>query len=129
MQDTLTHPLDNIRPPRLSHHFCAIELPFDLNEDVITGPVQDFEEAVAKLNGEGWSIDDVVHPATRQRYGLLVSPIREEAIELTNQPTTPDLEPRARYHLPVYDSCIALIVNLDEHWPAFRRFGSPCPPV
>lgn len=59
--------------------------------------MQDFEAASANLDDNGWSRDDVVYPATRQRFGLLLSPIREEALELTNGPATLELEMRAKY--------------------------------
>jgi hypothetical protein len=84
------------RPPRLSRHFCSVDLPLDLDDSVLTGPSEALQEAVAKLDVNGWNTEGAYRPVVRQRMNLLLCPIREEALELTIGPAMPDVESKAR---------------------------------
>jgi hypothetical protein len=84
------------RPPRLSRRYCTVDLPLDLPDSAIIGPVEHFEAARAKLDENGWSGDVMVHPVSRLRAILLLSIIREEVLELSLGPPMPNIAQQAR---------------------------------
>ncbi|KAK5163384.1 uncharacterized protein LTR77_010757 [Saxophila tyrrhenica] len=87
------------RPPRLSHHFCAFDLPLDIPDSAITGPAEALREAAANLDEHGWNTQGEIYRGARLRVTLLFSPIFEEALELKNGHTTrstPELVVKAR---------------------------------
>ncbi|KAJ5833515.1 hypothetical protein N7474_001826 [Penicillium riverlandense] len=83
------------RPPRLSRKYYAVDLPLDLPDSVITGPVEQFEAARSKLDENGWSGDVMVNPVSRLRAILLLSMIREEVLELSLGPPMPNIAQQA----------------------------------
>ncbi len=90
-------PTIGARPPRLSRHYCVYDLPLDLSNEVMTSSTEVLMEAIAKLDGDGWSRDGVVHPVSRDRKNLLLAPLREEVLELLMGPRTPpNVESKAR---------------------------------
>jgi hypothetical protein len=84
------------RPPRLNRKYCVIELPLDLPDAVIMGPVEQFEAAKAELREDGWNQDMKLYPASRSRASLLISMIREQVLELSLGPQTPKIALKAR---------------------------------
>lgn len=86
------------RPPRLSRHFCVLELPFDLPDSVLTGPAQELEQAILRLDENGWSNSNGknINPVVRQRVEALLVPIREQALELKNGRPVPNFEAETR---------------------------------
>lgn len=76
--------------------YCTVDLPLDLPDSVIIGPVEHFEAARAKLDENGWSGDVMVHPVSRLRAILLLSIIREEVLELSLGPSMPNIAQQAR---------------------------------
>ncbi|OKL60711.1 hypothetical protein UA08_03987 [Talaromyces atroroseus] len=84
------------RPPRLSRRYYAVDLPLDLPDSIIIGPVEHFEAARAKLDENGWSGDVMVNPVSRLRAILLLSMIREEVLELSLGPPMPNIAQQAR---------------------------------
>lgn len=84
------------RPPRLSRRYCTVDLPLDLPDSIVMGPVENFEAARAKLDDNGWSGDVMVHPVSRLRAMLLLSMIREEVLELSLSPPMPNTAQRAK---------------------------------
>ncbi|PMD45629.1 hypothetical protein L207DRAFT_482070 [Hyaloscypha variabilis F] len=84
------------RPPHLSRRYCTVDLPLDVPDSAIIGPVEHFEAARARLDENGWSGDVMVHPAARLRAILLLSIIREEVLELSLGPPIPNIAQQAR---------------------------------
>ncbi|KAJ5287250.1 hypothetical protein N7478_002936 [Penicillium angulare] len=71
------------RPPRLNQKYFTFDLPLDLPDSIITGPVEQFEAAKANLDKNGWSHEVMVRPASRLRALLLLSSAREGVLELS----------------------------------------------
>ena len=84
------------RPPRLSRRYCVVDLPLDLSDDIMMGPIEHLEAAKAKLDENGWSGDTMLHPASRHRAMYLLSMIREEVLELSFGPQIPETAQHAR---------------------------------
>lgn len=84
------------RPPRLSRHYCVVELPLDLPESALLGSDEEFEAAKLRLDQNGWSQDGSVHLASRHRTSLLLATLREEVLELTLGPELPGLSEKAK---------------------------------
>ncbi|KAJ5626845.1 hypothetical protein N7528_004272 [Penicillium herquei] len=83
------------RPVRLSRHFCVFDMPLDLPDTVVMGPIEEFIKARESLDENGWNKDRVMLPVSRQRAQLMIFMNREEALELKIGPTIPDLEFKA----------------------------------
>ncbi|KAJ5716352.1 hypothetical protein N7493_008263 [Penicillium malachiteum] len=83
------------RPVRLSRHFCVVDMPLDLPDTVVMGPIEEFMKARESLDENGWNKDGVMRPVSRQRAQLMIYMIREEALELKIGPTVLDLEVKA----------------------------------
>ena len=84
------------RPPHLSRRYYIVDLPLDLPDSVIIGPVEHLKAAKTKLDENGWSRDVMIHPVSRLRAILLLSVIREEVLELSLGPPLPDTAQQAR---------------------------------
>lgn len=84
------------RPPHLSRRYCTMDLPLDLPDSIIIGPIEQFEAALAKLDENGWSGNPMVNTAARHRAMALLSVIREEVLELSLGPQRPGLAQSAR---------------------------------
>lgn len=84
------------RPPRLNRRYYALDLPLDLPDSVVMGPVEHFEVARAKLDENGWSGNVMVNPVSRLRAILLLSMLREEVLELSLGPPIPDIAQQTR---------------------------------
>ncbi|KAH8701636.1 hypothetical protein BGW36DRAFT_101904 [Talaromyces proteolyticus] len=92
------------RPPRLSRRYYVVDLPLDLPDAIIAGPVEHFEAARAELDENGWSGDVMVNPVSRLRAILLLSMIREEVLELSLGPPMPNIAQQARQILSKLNS-------------------------
>ena len=55
------------------------------------------EEAMAKLDSNGWNTAGLVHPTTRIRAAAMVTSVREEALELSLGPRDHDVNGRSQY--------------------------------
>ena len=86
------------RPPRLHRRYFVLDLPLDLSNKLVMGPVEEFEAAKAELlDDKGWNRHEVmVHTASRHRSLWLLSVIREEVLELLLGPPVPNSVPLAR---------------------------------
>jgi hypothetical protein len=61
------------------------------------GTTESFLRARENLDDHGWSKDKAILPVSRLRAQLMLSVIREEALELKIGPAVPDLETSAVY--------------------------------
>ncbi|KAJ5318304.1 hypothetical protein N7476_004724 [Penicillium atrosanguineum] len=86
------------RPPRLHRRYFVLDLPLDLSNKLVMGPVEEFEAAKTELLDEkGWNRHEVlVHTASRHRSLWLLSVIREEVLELLLGPPLPETVSQAR---------------------------------
>ncbi|KAJ5993976.1 hypothetical protein N7451_009700 [Penicillium sp. IBT 35674x] len=84
------------RPPRLSRRYYTMDLPLDLPDHIIIGPIEQFESAKAELDENGWSGNAMVNPVSRLRAVLLLNMIREEVLELSLGPQIPSIAQKAR---------------------------------
>ena len=57
-------------------------MPLDLADSAIMGTFEEFMRARESLDENGWRKDRVILQAFRQRAQLMLSTIREEALEL-----------------------------------------------
>ncbi|PYH90285.1 hypothetical protein BO71DRAFT_334810, partial [Aspergillus ellipticus CBS 707.79] len=84
------------RPPHLSRRHYAVDLPLDLPDSIVTGPVEQLEAARAKLDDNGWSGDVMVNPVSRLRVIVFLSMVREEVLVLSLGPRMPNTAQQAR---------------------------------
>lgn len=71
------------RPPFLSYRYCRLRVPLDLSDDVIMKGGEHIQRAIEQLDENGWNREGNIYPATSCRaYGLL-SPVLNEALELS----------------------------------------------
>ncbi|PON20033.1 hypothetical protein TGAM01_v211093 [Trichoderma gamsii] len=95
------HDLDKVcasftsRPVHLSRHFCVIELPLDIADSALMGEPEMLLKARQNLDADGWSKDKAVLPVSVSRARLLLSMLREEALELKLGPAASNLEAKA----------------------------------
>jgi hypothetical protein len=85
------------RPPHLSRHYVGLGLPLDLSASALMNTPAALEEAMAKLDSNGWNTEGLVHPTTRIRAVAMLIGIREEALELSLGPRDRDVNGRSQY--------------------------------
>lgn len=85
------------RPPHLSRHYIGLDLPLDLPASAMMNTPAALEEAMAKLDRNGWNTEGLVHPTTRVRAVAMLIGIREEALELSLGPRDRDVNGRSQY--------------------------------
>lgn len=81
------------RPPHLTHRYCSLTLPLDVNDDVVMSlpgdPVAIEDVAPGRIDGRGWSTEGEILKTTLTRARALMSLIRGEILEIAlgvNQP-------------------------------------------
>ena len=71
------------RPPRISKKFSVFELPLDLSDDDLWSDGQQLQRAAERLDGRGWSLDQLLHQSTMTRVRTLTAAIRDEVLEIS----------------------------------------------
>ncbi|KAG2003911.1 hypothetical protein GB937_009274 [Aspergillus fischeri] len=71
------------RPPRLPHHYCAVELPRDLADETLFLDHKCIEMALLTLDKEGWNTAGRFYPATVIRMRQILSVLREQVLDLS----------------------------------------------
>jgi hypothetical protein len=71
------------RPPRLPHHYCAVELPRDLADEALFLDQESIEMALLTLDKEGWNTAGRFYPATVIRMRQILSVLREQVLDLS----------------------------------------------
>lgn len=84
------------RPPFLSRQYFSAVLPLDVPNAVLFATPAELEESKSRLDENGWNRHGEVNPAARSRVMALLSPIREEALLLSNGTMVLDLEAKAK---------------------------------
>ena len=71
------------RPPRLSHRYCVLQLPLDLNDNQTMSNGLDLDNAIATLDDEGWNQRGTIHRCTFARIFAQNARIREDILEIS----------------------------------------------
>lgn len=80
------------RPPRLSRNYCAMEMPIDISEAVLMGPMSELEAEERRLDSAGWNVDHTSYAASSLRANMLINDFRERVLELSLSTRTENLE-------------------------------------
>jgi len=83
------------RPPRISHRYCNLQLPLDLEFHQVVAERGDLRLLSNKFDEKGWNWDGVLSWATFARARLLMSFIREDVLELSLGFSVTDLQQRS----------------------------------
>lgn len=71
------------RPPHLTRHYCAYQLPLDLSDTQLMMDGDDLTRALGRLDSKGWNTDSEIYSATLNRAIMLLNIIREEVLEIS----------------------------------------------
>ncbi|KNG82297.1 hypothetical protein ANOM_008700 [Aspergillus nomiae NRRL 13137] len=72
------------RPPRLSYHYCDVELPLDLDDHSLILDHLSLDKAVRQLTSDGWgAFSGGLRPATVIRLRYMIARLREQVMELS----------------------------------------------
>ncbi|CZT10242.1 hypothetical protein WAI453_009350 [Rhynchosporium graminicola] len=71
------------RPPALSYRYTRFELPLDLSEEVLIQGGEVLQEAVAKLDENGWNQEGQIYSTTATRAHGMFSQVLNEVLELS----------------------------------------------
>ena len=71
------------RPPALSYRYTRFQFPLDLSEDVVMKGRKEIQDAIARLDPNGWNVDGNIHPSTTTRAHGFFSIVLNEILELS----------------------------------------------
>ncbi|KAF2027170.1 hypothetical protein EK21DRAFT_102720 [Setomelanomma holmii] len=71
------------RPPKLTRHYCVLQIPLDLNDAQTMSQGKELEEVVNDLDGKGWNQQGKVQRSTFARLSATNALITEEILELS----------------------------------------------
>lgn len=71
------------RPPKLTRHYCRLQLPIDLTDAQTMSDGPELEAAVAGLDEEGWNQQGTVQRSTFARLSATNALIMEEILEIS----------------------------------------------
>lgn len=71
------------RPPRLTRHYCRLQLPLDLTDAQTMSDGLELDNAVNDLDNEGWNQSGTIHRSTFARLFATNASITEEILELS----------------------------------------------
>jgi hypothetical protein len=114
------------RPPRLTRHYCRIQLPLDLNDVQIMSDGPELENALLNLDGQGWNQKGVVEHSTFARIFASNALITEEILEISLGVLEPDelirraTDIEARAHI-IYNSFPQFLRIDADHPLDFKR--------
>ncbi|KAF1980999.1 hypothetical protein K402DRAFT_398930 [Aulographum hederae CBS 113979] len=104
------------RPPRIADHYASTSLPLDLPNEILMVNHELLDDAISKLDPQGWNTDNAIHRATFLRARTMISKVREEVLHLYLGNPIPDLE--AQVH--------KVLQKADQVWnsvPPFVRYS------
>lgn len=70
-------------PPMLSRFYCTYQMPLDLTEDELYSGPERLAIALSQLDQNGWNTCGRIDTITWSRARCLLTPIREEILELS----------------------------------------------
>jgi hypothetical protein len=66
------------RPPALSYRYTRFKFPLDLSEEVLMKGGEELQNAIARLDANGWNTEEKIHPSTLSRaHGMLAIVLNE----------------------------------------------------
>lgn len=71
------------RPPALCRIYCSYHIPLDLTEDELYGSPEELATAVSQLDENGWNTCGNITTVTWVRAICMMTPIREEILEIS----------------------------------------------
>ena len=71
------------RPPALSYRYTRFKFPLDVSEEVAMKGGEELQQAVARLDANGWNTDEKFYPSTTTRAHGLLAVILNEILELS----------------------------------------------
>jgi hypothetical protein len=71
------------RPPKLTRHYCRLQIPLDLTDAQTMSEGSEIESAVDNLDREGWNQRGVVQRSTFARLSATNALITEEILEIS----------------------------------------------
>jgi hypothetical protein len=71
------------RPPRLTRHYCRLQIPLDLTDTQTMSDGPELDDAVDDLDEEGWNQRGTVHRSTFARLSATNALITEEILEVS----------------------------------------------
>jgi hypothetical protein len=71
------------QPPALSYRYTRFKFPLDLSEDVVQKGGKELEDAIARLDPNGWNVDGEIYPATTCRAQGMIGIVLNEILELS----------------------------------------------
>jgi hypothetical protein len=84
------------RPPRIAMRYCSRLPPYDISDEEMLAPAEIRNQAIARLDSAGWSVEGQLGKQTWGRIKLLIGVVREEVLELSLGPPAPDAEQREK---------------------------------
>ncbi|KAG0649512.1 hypothetical protein D0Z07_4338 [Hyphodiscus hymeniophilus] len=69
------------RPPALSYRYTRFKFPMDLNEEVIMKGGEELQNAIARLDADGWNTEGGIYPSTLSRAHGMVAIVLNEILE------------------------------------------------
>lgn len=108
------------RPPRLSHRYCLLQLPLDLNDNQTMSDGLDLDNAIATLDDEGWNQRGTIHRCTFARIFAQNARIREDILEISLGVFEEDIVSRA-------ETIERRTIQMWESLPQFLRLDSQNP--
>jgi hypothetical protein len=70
-------------PPKLTRHYCLLQVPLDLTDSQMMSEGADLEAAVGALDEAGWNQHNIVHQCTFARLCATNALITEEILEIS----------------------------------------------
>ena len=84
------------RPPRVLKRYSDCELPLDMNEDEICDGKPELDEALRRLDLNGWNSERRYNSTTWARKGSIITSIKEEILEYSFRPMSDENQSRLR---------------------------------
>jgi hypothetical protein len=69
-------------PPKLSRHYCRLQVPLDLTDSQIMAEGLDLDTLIDEFDGHGWNQEGVVQRSTFARLSATNALITEEILEI-----------------------------------------------
>jgi hypothetical protein len=70
------------RPPKLSRHYCRLQIPLDLTDSQLMAESLDLDTVIDELDGQGWNQQGLVQRSTFARLSATNALITEEILEV-----------------------------------------------
>ncbi|KAL4939787.1 hypothetical protein BDV06DRAFT_230811 [Aspergillus oleicola] len=104
------------RPPRICSRYCHLPLPLDLSYDEIVTRCDNGNQAMRKVDGNGWNTKGDLTVGVKIRVALLTSLLQENFLELS-------LSPGTQYIAARVEKLIQKVRQTQQNLPSFLRWS------